>query len=340
MHNLEPARPVGLADDDLGDIARGTDAQHLVDNFVAGNRDRLAAELLGKAQAFGDPVPLGFRQRLAAPRFDIECDPGRVKLIGDALCVADKARTARVFADADEDAFTRGPGARDRMRLHVAEKLLVHTLRGAAQRQFAERRQIAWRKIMIQRPLGLGRYIYLPFLQALDQIGRGNIDDLDIVGAVQDGVRHRLPYPHAGDARDDIVQALHVLDVQRRKDVDPGLEQFLDIDPALGMAAAGGVGMGQFVDEHEIGPAGEDGVEVHLVEHMARMLDPAPRNDLETLDQSLRFRPAMRLDNPDDDIRAVLPALPGIEQHFIGLADARRGPKKHFKPASVIRGRP
>ena len=75
--------------------------------------------------------------------------------------------------------------------------------------------------------------------------------------------------------RDDVVQAFDVLDVQRGVDVDAGGQQFLDIQVALGMPAAGRVGVGELVDQHELRAAREDGVEVHLLEHAALVVDAA-----------------------------------------------------------------
>jgi peptidoglycan/xylan/chitin deacetylase (PgdA/CDA1 family) len=41
-----------------------------------------------------------------------------------------------------------------------------------------------------------------------------------------------------------------MLDIQRRPDIDAGLDQFLDILEAFGMPATfGGIGVGEFVDD-------------------------------------------------------------------------------------------
>ena len=58
------------------------------------------------------------------------------------------------------------------MRLHVLEQLLVDPLGGAAQRQLAQRGQVARREIVLERALGLLRDVDLALLQALDQIVR------------------------------------------------------------------------------------------------------------------------------------------------------------------------
>ena len=70
----------------------------------------------------------------------------------------------------------------------------------------------------------------------------------------------------AGDAGDDVVERLEVLDVERRDDVDAGVEQLLDVLPALLVARPRGVGVRVLVDQHHLGPSGQDGVDVHLVD--------------------------------------------------------------------------
>jgi hypothetical protein len=67
----------------------------------------------------------------------------------------------------------------------VREQLLVHPLGGAPQRQLAQGRQVAGRKVVLQRALGLLRNVDLAFLQPLDQVIGGNIYELDRVSAVE-----------------------------------------------------------------------------------------------------------------------------------------------------------
>ena len=103
------------------------------------------------------------------------------------------------------------------------EQLLVDALGGAPQRQLAQRGQVGRREEVLERPLGLLRDVDLALLQALDQVVGREVDQLDVVGAVEDRIRHGLAHAHAGDLRDDVVQALDVLDVDGRVDVDAGL---------------------------------------------------------------------------------------------------------------------
>ncbi len=91
--------------------------------------------------------------------------------------------------------------------------------------------------------------------------------------SAEDAIGEPLLDADVGGPLDLVVETLEVLDVDRGDDVDPGVEQILDVLVALGVAAAGGVGVGQLVDQADGRPAGQDGVEVHLAEGDAAILD-------------------------------------------------------------------
>ena len=221
------------------------------------------------------------------------------------------------------------------MRLHLREQLLVDALGGAPQRELAQRRQVAGREEMLERALGLLGDVDLALLQALDQVVGREIDQLDGVGAVEYRIRHGLAHAHVRDLRDHVVEALDVLDVDRGVDVDAVAQQLLDVEIALGMAAAGRVGMGELVDQHDLRAAGDDGVEVHLLEPLAPVFDAPARNDLEPVEQRLGLLAAVRLDDADDDIVAVLLAGARLLQHLVGLADAGRGADENLELADA-----
>ena len=93
-----------------------------------------------------------------------------------------------------------------------------------------------------------------------------------------------------------------MLDVERRDDVDAGVEQLLDVLPALLVARARDVRVRELVDERDLRLAGEDRVDVHLLERRAAVLDRSPRDDLEVADLLGGLRPAVGLDEADDDV--------------------------------------
>ena len=120
-----------------------------------------------------------------------------------------------------------------------------------------------------------------------------------------------------------------MLDVDRGEDVDAGREQLLDVLVALGVAAAGRVGVGQLVDQRHLRPAREQRVEVHLLQHPAHVGHLPAGEDLEALEQGLGLLAAVGLDDADDDVDAPARAERlRLLQHLVGLADAGAMPRK------------
>ena len=80
--------------------------------------------------------------------------------------------------------------------------------------------------------------------------------------------------------------ALEVLDVHRRHDVDAGIADDLDVLPALVARRPRHVRVGELVDQRDRRLAREDRVGVHLLDDDAAVLDPAARHDLEAVEQA------------------------------------------------------
>ena len=147
--------------------------------------------------------------------------------------------------------------------------------------------------------------------------------------------RHGLPHADAGDLRHHVVQTLDVLDVERRVDIDALGQELFDVDIALGMPAAGDVGVGEFIDERQVRAARDQGVEIHLLERVILVTDGPARKDLKAVEQSVGLFAAMRLDHADDDVRPVLSPSPGLLQHLVGLAHARSGAEKDLQASGA-----
>ena len=148
------------------------------------------------------------------------------------------------------------PRAADGVRPHVGLHLVVDALGGVPERELAERRQVAGREVAGEGALGGAAEVDLALLETLDQVLGRQVDELDLVGALEDAVGDGLAHAHAGDLRDDVVQALEVLDVDRGVDVDarPRAE-LVDVGDSAWVAAAVDVGVRELVDEHDRGPA-------------------------------------------------------------------------------------
>ena len=336
-HELEPPGTRRLPDHDLGDVVGLRETDHIIGDTAldGGNGERLAAQRFGEPQRIGQPVALLVGQLQAAPRLDADGGPGRVQPVRQPLGVAHEPCRPRVLADADQGAFTRRPGAGDGVGLHVGQQLLVDPLGGPAQRQLAQRGQVARREIMLERPLGLLGDVDLALLQPLDQVVGRQIDQLDRVGAVEHRIRHGLAHPHMGDLRDHVVEALDMLDVDGGVDVDAAREQFLDVEIALGVTAAGRVGVGEFVDQRDLRVALDQRVEVHLLDALILVLDPFARHDFKAVQQRFGLGAPVGLDHADHDVGAGLSLGMRALQHLVGLADAGSGADEDLQPAGA-----
>ena len=147
------------------------------------------------------------------------------------------------------------------VRSASADARAAASTRSATRRSASSRSAIRFdlrkkRSIAVRDLLG---HVDLAGLEPREQIVGRQVDQLDFVGLVEDAIRDRLALAHAGDLRDQVVETLEVLDVDRRPDIDALLEQLLDVLPALRVArrriAFDEIGMRQLVDEQDRGPA-------------------------------------------------------------------------------------
>ena len=105
------------------------------------------------------------------------------------------------------------------------------------------------------------------------------------------------------------------------------------------MAAARRVGVGEFVDQNQLGRRLRIASR-SISARVALVFDLLPRDHLEAVEQRLGLAPTMRLDDADEDIDPVAPLGLRGKQHLIGLADSRRGAEKNLQPpAALLLGR-
>ena len=121
----------------------------------------------------------------------------------------------------------------------IGVHLRVDPLRRAAERELAQRGEVPFAKEALGgRARDLGD-VNFPLAQPLEErVGR-QIDQLHLVGLVEHGVGDRLAHRNPGDLLDDVVQTLQMLDIERREDVEPRVEQRLHVLVSFGMARAG-----------------------------------------------------------------------------------------------------
>ena len=203
--------------------------------------------------------------------------------------------------------------------------LIVHPVGGLTQRQLAQRDEIALAEEVLDRALGLLRQIDLAFFEAHQQVVGRKIDQHYLVRSREHVIGHGLGHADAGDAADDVVQALQVLHVDRGEHVDTGCEQLVDILPALGMAARRRVGVRQLIYQEHGRGAFERRVQVELLQLAPAIVDLLAPQDLQALQQCRGFAAAVRLDHADHHVQSFAPQPPRLEQHGVSLPHAGRG---------------
>src|ERR1700756_172722 len=127
-----------------------------------------------------------------------------------------------------------------------------------------------------------------------------------------------------------------MLNVERRKNIDPSGDDFLDIEIAFRVSAARRVRMSELVDEHERWAALDDRIQIHLSQEMALVLDLPPRDHFEAFEKRFGLPSPMRFDDADDNVDPLAPPGLGSQEHLIGFAHSRRCAEKNLEPASAL----
>ena len=93
--------------------------------------------------------------------------------------------------------------------------------------------------------------------------------------------------------------------------------------------------MGDLVDHRDLRVAREHGVEVHLLDRHAAVLDAPARDLLEALDQRRGVGAAVRFDEAEDHVDAALLQRVRFLQHAVGLADPGREADVELQPPAL-----
>ena len=248
-----------------------------------------------------------------------------VEALGHARRATHEPVAVRRPREGDQDPLARLPGLGDAVPDAVLGEALLDPVGDPEQRELAQRGQVAGAEVVAEGGVdALGRVDVAAREPRADRLD-GEVDELQLVGAAHDLVRDRLSLRDAGDLLDHVVERLEMLDVEVGDDVDPRVEQLLDVLPALLVAAARHVGVRELVDERQLRTTREERVEVHLLEGRVAVGDGRAGDDLEVADLLGGPLPPVRLDEAHDDVLAARPAAATLVEHRVGLADAGGG---------------
>ena len=192
---VAPARVGRLAGDDPRDVALAREREHRAGDRRPGQPQRLAAERLGERHVSLDAIAILGRQRRRAGDVDVHREPRCVHAVGDPPRGAYELLRGGARADAHQQPLARRPQRADPLLAPVRLDVGVDALRGPPQRELAQRHQVAAPEVVVDRAARLLGHVDLALGEPLQQLLRRQIDELDLVGALEhrvgDGLAHR-----------------------------------------------------------------------------------------------------------------------------------------------------
>ncbi len=221
------------------------------------------------------------------------------------------------------------------------EALDLDVLGHLAQGRLPQRREVLDLEEVVQRGRHALGGVDLAGPQTCDQGLGGEVDQDHLVGGREHRVGDRLADLRPRQLGNLVVEALEVLDVDGREHVDARVEHVADVLVALLVLEARRVGVGELVDQAQLGPAREHRRQVHLLERRAPVDDFAPGHELETLGLGERVRSAVGLEVADHDVATGVGLRRALLQHAVGLADPRGHADEDLEMSTfVCHGRP
>jgi len=320
QHHLR--RPLGPGEVDQ--VGRDIGADHLVVGAVEVAQQRpLAVE------------PRRWLLVQAVVGTDVYADQVATSSPRDARCSADEGLAAGGTGEGDHHPLAGLPGVIDPVAVLVGDEGVVDLVSQPQQGQLAKRGEVSDPEVVAERVADLVGGVDVPVVHAPAECFGGHVDQLHLVGGADDPVGHGLALGGPGDALDDVVERLEVLHVDGGHHVDPRRQQLLDVLPPLLVAGARHVGVGQLVDEGDVGVARQHRVEVHLREALAPVDDLAPRDQGEAVELGRGVRPAVGLHERHHHIGAAVGSSVTLAQHGVGLAHPGCGPEVDAEVASA-----
>ncbi|VVN05801.1 hypothetical protein PS662_03586 [Pseudomonas fluorescens] len=268
---------------------------------------------------------------------DVHQTPRQMPTLSDAAGMTHQPLGLGVAIDADQQPTTHRRRGLPELAITLGQ-IVIDLGRSGLHRQFTQGGEVGLGEECIDRRPGLLRHIDFAVAQTLEQFARWQVDQQQFVGFLQHPVRQGFADLHAGDPAHLIVETFEVLDVDRGEHVDAGGEQFLDVLPAFGVTAAGGVAVRQFIHQHQFRLGFDQAVEVHFFEHHATVFRAYQRLLRQAAEQCFGLGAAMGLDHTGDDFYALAQLGMGGLQHGVGLADTGRGAKENLEPATAVAG--
>ena len=172
----------------------------------------------------------------------------------------------------------------------------------------------------------------LPLEEPLPEPLRLNVDEFYLGGMVKDPVRDPVGRRGPGHGGHGFLDAFDVRNIQRGIDVDPCLQQLLNILVAPHVPGFLRVQVGKLIDQDQLRTPLQAGVQIQLLHGPAIFLHFLPEQRLKTGGGRCGFRPWAVGKRPNDRVRAGPPRLLPRLQHPAARSRSRKITDKDREP--------
>ena len=260
----------------------------------------------------------------------------RVHAFGHAGAARDQLLRCGVGTDADSHSFLDHPVLPQLFSAQVRVQILIDGVRDSLERQLSKGKQVAATEEIRQGSFDPFRRINIAAPHARLQGFRGHVDQDNLIRSVQYPVGNCFANADAGDVVYRGSQALYMLDIERRHDINPVLQDFQNILIALFVLAAWDICVGELIDQHHLRFSRQHSVQVQFFKRSALIFHAAGGDGLQLLGQLDDAGALVRFDESDDYIFASIATPDGLTEHVERFADAGRVAKKDLKYASGL----
>ena len=206
------------------------------------------------------------------------------------------------------------------------------------QSEFSQRHQICRSKEISKGAFCTIRGIDVPAPHARLERFRSQIDEHNLIYTLHDPVGNGFTHRHAGDLLNDWGQAFDVLHIHGRENVDPCLQDFEDVLVPFAVLASINVGVCEFVHERDLGFALDDGVDVHLLEQRAFVVQLAARHMIEAGGEFGDALASVGLDDSDDHVLSTATSADSLAEHVVRLSNTWGVAEKQLEDCLLLFG--
>ena len=327
----------GAAKHDFRDVLLANELRDGGSDIGSFETHDLRANVLCEAEIGLETFLVGFA--FVAAGVNVDHEELRTQALRHASSAGNKILRGGIGTDADGDTLAHGNAAFFALLVAEGLEIVVDGLGDMAECKLAQSDEVAFAEEILQSALGAVGGVDVAAAHAALQSFRSEVGHHDFIDALKDPVGYRFSYWNASEALHRGSDAFEVLDVERGKDVDAGVQNFEDVFVSLAVLAALDVRVSQLVDEHHGGMPRENGVDVHLFEGRAFVRKLLAGDHRELVGKFGGGGAAVGFDDADHHILSATVAADGFAEHAVGLADAGGIAKEEFESAAGAGGR-